>query len=268
MLHSTVLAFLTTAELSILATVVVAIAGFYFNARNADRDRQDRASQAALEREHAESLAYSERIFRVRSETDAEADRALYREAIAVWRACVAEEGGEHKPRVDPVSDEDWARIIGQISVHSSDLVLEGIEQVRQAMASVTDARTAYQDTRDRAERDPSLEAELEAELLDLFVETARDRADNAIDEAEKLRAARGWVAGWPTEQSGKPRGGPVGDALTRSSTWHPRAQARGHDSSPDCNESETGPGTRDRHRDDRDPTVRRGESARRTSGR
>ena len=204
MLHSTVIAFLTTAELSILATVVVAIAGFYFNARNADRDRQDRASQAALEREHAESLAYSERIFRERSETYAEAGRALYREAVAVWRAAVAEEGGELKPRVDPVSDEDWVRLFGRISVHSSDLVLEGIEQVRQAMASLTDARTAYQETRERVESDPSLEAELEAELLDLAkrVETACDRADNAIDEAEQLHAARGWVAGWPTEKS------------------------------------------------------------------
>jgi hypothetical protein len=186
-LHSTVLTFLTTAELSILATVVVAIAGFYFNARM---------------REHAESLAYSERIFRERSETYAEAGRAPYREAVAVWRAAVAEEGGELKPRVDAVSDEDWASIFGQIAEHSSDLVLEGIEQVQQAMASLTDARTAYQETRDRAESDPSLEAELEAELLDLFVETACDRADNAIDEAEKLRAARGWAAGSPTEKS------------------------------------------------------------------
>lgn len=203
MLHSTVLAFLTTAELGILATVVVAIAGFYFNARNADRDRQDRANQAALERQHAERLAYSERIFRARSETYAEAGRALYRDSIAAWRAGVAVEGGELEPHVDPVSDE-WARIFGRIAVHSSDLVLEGIEQVRQAMASLTDARTAYQETRDRVERDPSLEAELEAELLDLTkrVETARDRADNAIDEAEKLCAARGWVAGWPHGKS------------------------------------------------------------------
>ena len=36
------IAFMTTAELGIVATVVVAVAGFYFNSVNAKRDREAR----------------------------------------------------------------------------------------------------------------------------------------------------------------------------------------------------------------------------------
>jgi hypothetical protein len=72
-----VIAFLTTAELSIVATVVVAVAGFYFNSVSAKRDREARIAQAKLDHDHAERLAFSERTFRARAEAYADAARLL-----------------------------------------------------------------------------------------------------------------------------------------------------------------------------------------------
>lgn len=153
---SSVLAFLTTAELGIVATVVVALAGFYFNALNAKRDRDARADQAAREHEHAERLARSERTYRTRSEAYAEAARVLRMEGLVVWRAdaFAYPEGTPYPDLKDPIGEAEWARIMGKVGMHSSGATLEALENVRQRMNSFTLAMTLLRTLQEIAARE------------------------------------------------------------------------------------------------------------------
>jgi hypothetical protein len=199
---SIALAFLSTTEISILATVVVALAGFHFNDRNAKRDREARAAQAAQEHEHAERLARSERTYRTRSEAYAEAARVLRMEGLVVWRAdaFAYPEGTPHPDLKDPIGEVEWARIMGKVGVHSSREALEALENVRERMNSFTLAMTVLRTTQDIAARE---QEELDSGRVDRpdynpwrtpglvkaqeDVEECRQDAYEAIDAAEAI---------------------------------------------------------------------------------
>jgi len=74
---------------------------------------------------------------------------------LVVWRAdpwayWEGESPGEEPPGDeppypdvrDPIGDAEWARIMGKAAVHSSGETLQGLESVRQAMNSLTLAKT------------------------------------------------------------------------------------------------------------------------------
>lgn len=200
------LGFLTTAELSILATVVVALAGFAFNALSFDRDRKARAAQAVLEHEHAERLGRSERTFRIRADAYAEAAQLLRIQQLVVWRAdpYMHPDEASFPDLKDVIREDEWARIMGRIAVHSSPDALAALEDVRQRMNSLALAMTALRASQRAALREQD---EVESGRVDRGpdfnpwrapglvksqegVEKCRQSAYEAIDAAEAVMRA------------------------------------------------------------------------------
>jgi len=198
-----VLAALTTADYAILATVAVAVAGFYFNVRVAKADREARAVQARDEHEHVERLARSERTFRSRADAYAEASRSLWTQRLVVWRVNEFAHPDERKyPDLkDPLGEDEWARIMGRVAVYSSPETLAAIEAVRTRMNSMTLAvvaleaahRVAVREQEEidsgRIDRGPDYNpwATPEVREAQAGIEECRQRVYEAIDAAEAV---------------------------------------------------------------------------------